>query len=92
MLKKIRDFMDTEVCMVILVDSLEEFEVLAEVICSIGRDRIKYEAYKDDITDYMMEMRIPYNRYIAMMQGLRKRGYTMKPETMVDIFNRMVKL
>ena len=56
LLNKIRDFMDTNVCMVILMDNLEQLSVLADVIVSIGRNRCNYEVYKNDITAYMMEL------------------------------------
>ena len=92
LLNKIRDFMDTNVCMVILMDNLEQLSVLADVIVSIGRNRCNYEVYKDDITAYMMELRLPYNRYLAMMKELQSRGWNLKMETKVDIFNRMVKM
>ena len=92
MLTKIRDFMDTQVCIVVLMDDIEQLCVLGEVIVSIGKERLSYEVYKDDITAYMMELRMPYNRYLAMMRGLQKRGYNLKSETKVDIFNRMIKI
>ena len=90
-LEKIRDFNDTKVYMVILVDDIAALSTLADVIVSIGRERCTYELYKDDITAYMMEMRIPYNRYLAMMKGLQKRGWNLKMESKVDIFNRLYK-
>ena len=92
MLTKIRDFMDTQVCIVILMDDIEQLCVLAEVIVSVDKERLSYEVYKDDITAYMMELRMPYNRYLAMMRGLQKRGYNLKSETKVGIFNRMIKI
>ena len=89
--EKIRDFNDNKVCLVILVDDIVGLGILAEVITAIGRDRCVYELYKDDITAYMMEIRMPYNRYLAMMKGLQKRGWNLKPESKVDIFNRLYK-
>lgn len=90
-LEKIRDFNDNKVCLVILVDDIVGLGILAEVITAIGRDRCVYELYKDDITAYMMEIRMPYNRYLAMMKGLQKRGWNLKLESKVDIFNRLYK-
>lgn len=90
-LEKIRDFNDNKVCLVILVDDIVGLGILAEVITAIGRDRCVYELYKDDITAYMMEIRMPYNRYLAMMKGLQKRGWNLKSESKVDIFNRLYK-
>lgn len=90
-LEKIRDFNDTKVCLVILVDDIVGLRILTEVITSIGRDRCIYELYKVDITAYIMEIRMPYNRYLAMMKGLQKRGWNLKMESKVDIFNRLYK-
>ena len=84
--------MDTDVTMVILIDTIEDFEILASVMRTIGLNRLNYEVYKDTITNYMLELRMPYNRYLAMMQELRKFGYTLRPETKVDIFNRLTKI
>lgn len=92
LLNKIRDFNDTKVAMVILMDDIEQLGVLADVLVSIGMDRCSYEVYKDEITAYMMELRLPYNRFLAMLKGLRTAGWNLKPETKVDIFNRMIKL
>lgn len=91
MLNKVKDYFDTSVSMVILMDNEEQLLALSETIVSIGRERCIYELYKDNITAYMMELRLPYNRYLAMMKELRKKGWNLKPETKVDIFNRMVK-
>lgn len=90
-LKKIRDFNDTKVCLVILVDDIVGLGILTEVIAAIGRERCTYELYKDDITAYMVEIRMPYNRYLAMMKGLQKRGWNLKMESKVGIFNRLYK-
>lgn len=90
-LEKIRDFNDNKVCLVILVDDIVGLDILTEVIVSIGRERCTYELYKDDITAYMVEIRMPYNRYLAMMRGLQKRGWNLKMESKVGIFNRLYK-
>ena len=89
---RMRDFNDTVVSMVILMDDIDQFGALADALVSIGSNRCSYEVYKNEITTYMMELRLPYNRYLAMMQGLRDAGWTLKPESKVDIFNRMIKI
>lgn len=91
MLDKIRDFGDVSVSFVILFDDIDQLSIMADVIESIGRERCSYEVYKDEITSYMMELRLPYNRYLAMMKGLRKRGWTLKPESKADVINRMIR-
>lgn len=91
MLKNVRDFLDTSVSMLILMDDIEQLSILSEVIVSIGKERCTYEIYKDEITAYMMELRMPYNRYLAMMRGLRKRGWNLKAETSADIIQTMIK-
>lgn len=89
---KIRDFTDTSVAMVILLDNIEQLCVMTEVILYIGLDRCSYEVYKNETTAYIMELRLPYNRYLDMMQRLHRSGWTLKPETKVDIFNRLIKM
>lgn len=91
MLTKIRDFTDTDVSMVILVDNVEDLDMLADVIVDIGKERLKYEVYKNSDSTYMLEIRMPYNRYIAMMKGLHKHGYNLKPKSKADIFNKLIK-
>ena len=91
LLNKVRDFADTQVSKVILMDNEEQLSVLTDVIVSTGRNRCNYELYKDDIIAYMMELRMPYNRYLAMMKRLRTQGWNLKPVSKSDIFNRMVK-
>ncbi|QJU22654.1 hypothetical protein HLY09_26385 [Enterocloster bolteae] len=91
MFNKIRDFMDTNVSMIILMDTEEELSILAKIFCSIGRERLSYEMYKDDITAYMIEVSMPYNRYLKMMKLLIKNGYNLRPESKADIIQRMVK-
>ena len=78
--------------MVILIDTVEDLFVLACAMRTIGLNRLKYEVYKDSITNYMLELRMPYNRYLKMMQKLQKSGYNLKQETTVDIINRLIKL
>ena len=42
MLKNVRDFLDTSVSMIILMDDIEQLSILSEVIVSIGRERCTY--------------------------------------------------
>lgn len=91
MLNKFRDFMDTQVSMIILMDDVEQLSTLAKIFQSIGRERLSYEVYKDDITAYMIEVCMPYNRYLKMMRLLIKNGYNLRSESKVDIIQRMVK-
>lgn len=92
MLHKIKDFIDTKVYMVILIDDFEGLSSLTEAIVSIGLKRVSYELYKDDITAYMMELRMPYNRYLAMMRCLQDHGYNLSQESNVGIFSRLIKI
>ena len=92
MLHKIKDFNDTRVYMVILIDDFEGLSILADALVSIGLKRVSYELYKDDITAYMMELRMPYNRYLAMMRYLQDHGYNLSQESNIGIFNRLIKI
>lgn len=91
MLQKIKDRMDTKVSMVILISTIEDFDMLANVIVDIGRERLLYDVYKNQDFTYMLEIRMPYNRYLAMMRGIQKRGYNLKQRSDVDIFNDLIK-
>ena len=91
MLSKFRDWNDTKVPFVILVDSIEDMMVLTNVITDIGRKRLSYKIYKDEITAYMVEIQMPYNRYLAMMKLLIKKGYNLRSESKVNIFQRLIK-
>lgn len=70
---KIRDFFDTSVAMVIRMDNIEQYCIMKEVLGAVGLDRCSYE-YDD--SSCLLELRLPYNRYLAMMQELTKRGWT----------------
>lgn len=95
-LNKFRDFEDTQVCLCIRGNSLgevpaqmdvEELYVAVSAINTVGEDRIKYHIDRDCI-----EMRMPYNRYLAFMRAIQRLGYNLKPEDgEVDIVNVLVK-
>lgn len=91
LIEKLKDFNDTKVYQVVLMEDLESLSVLTDSIIACGRDRFEYEVYKNEITAYMMEMSMPYNRYLELMQNLREQGWTLTQETKVGIFSRMVK-
>ena len=91
MLEKIRDFMDTDVCMIILIDNVDDLKVMANAMCHAGLGRMSYEVYKDDITAYMVEFRMPHNRYLEVMRYLRVKKYNLRPESKADVINRLIK-
>ena len=92
MLRKIRDFNDTKVYLVILIDDIEGLSILADAMASIGLKNMSYELYKDDITAYMMELNMPDNRYMEMMRYLQDHGYNLTQESKVGIFSRLYKI
>lgn len=92
MLHKIKDFNDTKVYLVILIDDFEGLSILADAMASIGLKRLSYELYKDDITAYMMELNMPYNRYLELMSYLQDHGYNLTQESKVGIFSRLYKI
>lgn len=89
---KIRDYFDTSVAMVILMDNIEQYGIMNEVLGAVGLDRCSYKYYEYDDSSCLLELRLPYNRYLAMMQELTKRAWTLKMKTNVGIFNTMVKI
>lgn len=70
-IEKLKDFNDVKVYEVVLMEDLEQLTIMAESIVACGKDRFTYEVYKNEITAYMIEMSMPYNRYLALMQNLR---------------------
>lgn len=98
MLAKIIDFFDTDVSMIILIDGINDLCVLKGIIASIGKERVHYNVYKgkhvfkDELVKYAMEIRLPYNRYLKLMQGLQRNGYNLRPKSTADVLNRMIKL
>lgn len=89
---KIRDYFDTSVAMVILMDNIEQYCIMREVLGAVGLDRCYYKYYECDDSSCLLELRLPYNRYLAMMLELTKRAWTLKAKTNVGIFNTMVKI
>ena len=89
---KIRDYFDTSVAMVILMDNIEQYCIMTEVLGAVGLERCRYKYYINDDSSYILELRLPYNRYLSMMRELTKRAWTLKMKTNVGIFNTMVKI
>lgn len=89
---KIRDYFDTSVAMVILMDNIEQYGIMKEVLGAVELDRCYYKYYEYDDSSCLLELRLPYNRYLAMMHELTKRAWTLKMKTNVGIFNTMVKI
>lgn len=88
--KKILDFMDASVGMVILMDNVDQFSVMVETIVSIDKNRCSYRLYKNSISDFVMELRLPRNRYKALIKELRRRGWSLKSETPADVIVTMI--
>lgn len=91
MLKKLRDRFDTKVSEIILVDDAKKLEVLKFVFKAIDEKRIKYCIYKDTDLVWMVEYKMPYNRYLAMMQELHKQGLNLQTETAIGLFSKLIK-
>lgn len=94
MLEKIRDFMDEKFYFLILSDDITAFGAVAGAIVDAGRARFKYEVYKDSLLPYkyMMELKMPYNRYLPFMTNLRKRGYTLRDLSLVGVISVVEKI
>ena len=88
--KKILDFMDASVGMVILMDNVDQFSVMVETIVSIDKNRCSYRLCKNSISDFVMELRLPRNRYKALIKELRRRGWSLKSETPGDVIVTMI--
>lgn len=88
---KIRDKLDTEVSMVVVTSEKNEVDLCKKVISSI---KINHESYAIIFTnhEYMIEFRIPYNKYLKFMNELHDKGYNLKAMSNVDLINKIVKV
>lgn len=91
MLKKIYDLLDTKIDMVVVIDDETMRLKFIEVLKEMDVNRIKYEIYKVSVNLYLVELHMPYNRYLKMMKALIKRGYNLRPKSEADIVNVMIK-
>ena len=91
LLNKIRDKLDTEVSMVVVTSEKNEVDLLKKVIGSV---KINHELYAIIFTnyEYMIEFRIPYNKFLKFMKELNKNGYTLRIMSNVDLINKIVKV
>ena len=91
LLNKIRDKLDTEVSMVVVTSEKNEVDLLKKVISSV---KINHELYAIIFTDheYMIEFRLPYNKFLKFMKELNKNGYTLRIMSKVDLINKIVKV
>lgn len=91
MFKKLKDRFDYQCREVILVDDAKKLEVLKFVFKAIDEKRIQYVIYKDTDLVWIVEYKMPYNRYLAMMRELQKQGLSLKQETAIGLFSKLVK-
>ena len=91
LLNKIRDKLDTEVSMVVVTSEKNEIDLCKKVISSV---KINHESYAIIFTDheYMIEFRLPYNKFLKFMKELNKNGYTLRIMSKVDLINKIVKV
>ena len=88
---KIRDKLDTEVSMVVVTSEKNEVDLCKKVIGSV---KINHESYAIICTnhEYMIEFRLPYNKFLKFMKELNKNGYTLRIMSNVDLINKIVKV
>ena len=91
LLNKIRDKLDTQVSMVIVTSEKNEVDLCKKVIGSV---KINRESYAIIFTnhEYMIEFRLPYNKFLKFMKELNKNGYTLRIMSNVDLINKIVKI
>ena len=91
LLNEIKDKLDSIVSLVIIADNVAKVQILKEVMSSINVDRESYIITVTD-RDYIMEFRIPYNKYLEFMDKLHKKGYNLRCMTRLDLVNTLVSL
>lgn len=94
MLEKIRDFMDEKFYFLILMNDLECIEAVTNSIKESGQTRFRYVVYKESLAGfkYMVELKMPYNRYLPFMTNLRKRGYTLRDLSLIGVISVVEKI
>ena len=91
LLNEIKDKLDSTVSLVIIADNVAKVQILKEVMSSVNVDRESYIITVTD-RDYIMEFRIPYNKYLEFMDKLHKKGYNLRCMTRLDLVNTLVSL
>lgn len=92
MLNKIKDYFDYKVHLLISIDNDQGVSVLENVLGYIGKDRLSYKTHNCGLTGYMMELRMPYNRYMEMMKSLQKIGWNLAQISNVGVIDKLIKL
>ena len=91
LLNEIKDKLDSTVSLVIIADNVAKVQILKEVMSSVNVDRESYIITVTD-RDYIMEFRIPYNKYLEFMDKLHEKGYNLRCMTRLDLVNTLVSL
>ena len=91
LLNEIKDKLDSTVSLVIIADNVAKVQILKEAMSSVNVDRESYIITVTD-RDYIMELRIPYNKYLAFMDKLHMEGYNLRCMTRLDLVNTLVSL
>ena len=91
LLNKIRDKLDTQVSMVIVTSEKNEVDLCKKVIGSVKINRESYAIICMN-HEYMIEFRLPYNKFLKFMKELNKNGYTLRIMSNVDLINKIVKV
>ena len=91
LLNKTRDKLDTQVSMVIVTSEKNEVDLCKKVIGSVKINRESYAIICMN-HEYMIEFRLPYNKFLKFMKELNKNGYTLRIMSKVDLINKIVKV
>ena len=91
LLNEIKDKLDSTVSLVIVVNDVAKLHILRDIVSSVNIDRESYIITVTD-RDYIMELRIAYNTYLAFMDKLHEKGYNLKSMTRLDLVNTLISL
>lgn len=87
----ILDLIDAKISLVILLEDEMQLQVLRNAISVCGAKRFRYTSYRDALTPYAMELRMPYNRFVALNNRLHITGWNIAMGSDVNILCRLVK-
>lgn len=92
-LNKWKDFNDTTVRMVVLLgDDNKKLATLIKLIDKLDRTRFNYKLTEISTNNFVMELKMPYNRYLALQINLLSKGLSFNSITDVEIFHEIIEI
>lgn len=91
-MNKIRDVVDREVSLVVILDDMEQLNLMTTAIVCACKGQFVYKPYFNENETNMLELRMPNNRVSAVMRYLSLNKWTLRPISPTNVLFRMEKL